>query len=84
MTVAKSLSKAVYVFSPDLEGNKVAHLNFLPKEVLEQKVLDAKVWLGEVSNVIGGKVSLTVADLGKMLTLVSGWGERGERDWCRN
>jgi alanyl-tRNA synthetase len=49
----------VYVFSPDVETGKVAHVNYLPKEVLERKVLDAKSWLGEVSKVIGGKVSVT-------------------------
>jgi alanyl-tRNA synthetase len=51
----KTLSKAVYVFSPDSETGKVAHVNYLPADVLEKKVLDAKVWLGEVSKVIGGK-----------------------------
>lgn len=44
------------MFSPDEENGKVAHVNYLPKEVLERKVLDAKVWLGEVSKVLGGKV----------------------------
>ncbi|KAK4685281.1 alanyl-tRNA synthetase, partial [Tremellales sp. Uapishka_1] len=51
----KSLSKAVYAFSPDSETGKVAHVNYLPKEILTRKVLDAKVWLGEVSKVLGGK-----------------------------
>jgi len=51
----KSLSKAFYIFSPD-DAGKVAHVNYLPKEVLDSKVLDAKTWLGEVSKVIGGKV----------------------------
>lgn len=46
------------MFSPDVETGKVAHVNYLPKEVLERKVLDAKSWLGEVSKVIGGKVSV--------------------------
>ncbi|WWD21148.1 alanine-tRNA ligase [Kwoniella shandongensis] len=55
VAAGKSLSKAVYVFSADLETGKVAHTNFLPKEVLERKVLDAKTWLGEVSKVLGGK-----------------------------
>jgi hypothetical protein len=56
--IGKTLSKAVYVFSPDEETGKVAHLNYLPKEVLSSKKLDAKIWLGEVSKVIGGKVRL--------------------------
>jgi alanyl-tRNA synthetase len=48
----------VYVFSPDPETGKVAHVNYLPKEILERKVLDAKAWLAEVSKIVGGKVSL--------------------------
>ena len=56
--IGKTLSKAVYVFSPDEETGKVAHLNYVPKEVLSSKKLDAKIWLGEVSKVIGGKVRL--------------------------
>ena len=58
VTTGKTLSRAVYVFSPDNENSKVAHVNFLPKEVLERKVLDAKSWLEEVSKVIGGKARL--------------------------
>ncbi|ORY24753.1 tRNA synthetases class II (A)-domain-containing protein [Naematelia encephala] len=54
-TIGKSLSKAVYLFSPDTEAGRVAHVNFLPKDVLSTKKLDAKAWLGEVSKVIGGK-----------------------------
>lgn len=55
-TIGKTLSKAVYVFSPDEETGKVAHLNYLPKDILSSKKLDAKIWLGEVSKIIGGKV----------------------------
>lgn len=54
-TVGKSLGKAVYLFSPDVEGGKVGHVNFLPKAVLDRKVLDAKTWLNEVAVVLGGK-----------------------------
>lgn len=54
--VGKTLSKAIYVFSPDEETGKVAHLNYLPKDILSTKKLDAKTWLGEVSKIIGGKV----------------------------
>ena len=57
-TIAKSLSKAVYVFSPDVDNGKVAHVNFIPKEVLDRKVLNAKEWLTEVSKIVGGKVIL--------------------------
>ena len=51
----KTLGKGLYLFSPDNEGGKVAHVNYIPKEILDRKVLDAKTWLGEVSKVIGGK-----------------------------
>lgn len=49
--MGKSLGKAIYVFSPD--EAKVAHVNFVPKDVLSK--LNAKIWLAEVSKVIGGK-----------------------------
>lgn len=55
ITNSKSLGKALYLFSADLETGKVAHVNFLPKEVLDRKALDAKSWLGEVSKVVGGR-----------------------------
>jgi len=67
VTAGRLLSKAVYVFSPDTEEGKVAHVNFLPKEILERKVLDAKAWLGEVSKVIGGKVSFLRALVKRVL-----------------
>ena len=52
------MTKSAYVFSVDEENGKVAHVNFLPKEVLERKVLDAKSWLAEVSKILGGKVGV--------------------------
>ncbi|OCF54527.1 alanine-tRNA ligase [Kwoniella mangroviensis CBS 10435] len=55
VTAGKSLSKAIYVFSTDQETGKVAHTNYLPKEVLDKKVIDGKTWLGEVSQIVGGK-----------------------------
>lgn len=55
VNAAKNLGKAVYAFSTDTETGKVAHVNFIPKDVLEKKVLDAKAWLTEVAGVIGGK-----------------------------
>ena len=55
-STGKALSKAIYAFSPDAEGERVAHVNYLPKEVMDRKVIDAKEWLAEVSKVIGGKV----------------------------
>lgn len=57
-TAAKALGKASYVFSADVEGGKVAHANYLPKEVMDRKVIDAKSWLADVSAVLGGKVSI--------------------------
>ena len=73
--IGKTLSKAVYVFSPDEETGKVAHLNYLPKEVLSSKKLDAKIWLGEVSKVIGGKVSSST-DPKVRVAYVAGWWKR--------
>ena len=63
--VGKSLGKAIYLFSPDVEGGKVGHVNYLPKEVLERKVLDAKTWLNEVSAVLGGKVCAIMYCIGE-------------------
>ena len=45
------------MFSTEQDTGKIAHTNYIPKEVLSRKALDAKTWLGEVSKVIGGKVS---------------------------
>lgn len=75
VTTGKALSKAVYVFSPDTENGKVAHVNFLPKEVLELKVLDAKAWLGEVSKIIGGKVGRVETRGTVLTTLFQGGGK---------
>jgi hypothetical protein len=50
--------KAIYVFSVDTAKGQVAHQNYLPKEIVKSKKLDAKTWLGEVSKILGGKVSL--------------------------
>lgn len=52
---AKALGKAAYVFSADAATGKVAHVNFVPKDVLDRKALDAKAWLAVVSAVLGGK-----------------------------
>lgn len=50
--------KAIYVFSVDTAKGQVAHQNYVPKEIVKSKKLDAKTWLGEVSKILGGKVSL--------------------------
>ncbi|KAL4070742.1 tRNA synthetases class II (A)-domain-containing protein [Scleroderma citrinum] len=51
----KKLGKAVYVFSVDAEGGKVAHANYLP-EVSRSNGFDAKVWASKVTDILGGKV----------------------------
>jgi alanyl-tRNA synthetase len=52
----KKLGKAVYVFSSDLGGSKVAHVNYVPPS-MKAKGADARVWATRVSEVLGGKVS---------------------------
>ncbi|ODN95758.1 alanine-tRNA ligase [Cryptococcus wingfieldii CBS 7118] len=54
-TAGKSTGKAIYAFSADPETGKIAHINYLPKEVVAEKKLDAKIWLNEVAKVLGGK-----------------------------
>lgn len=51
----KTLGKAIYVFSVDSAGNKVAHGNYLPP-ALQADGFDARSWATSVSEVIGGKV----------------------------
>lgn len=70
VAAGKSASKAVYAFSADPETGKVAHVNYLPKPILESKALDAKIWLNEVAKVIGGKV-ITIVNLGVMGSLLT-------------
>ncbi|OAX38373.1 hypothetical protein K503DRAFT_800484 [Rhizopogon vinicolor AM-OR11-026] len=50
----KKLGKAVYVFSVDAEGGKVAHANYVP-ESARSRGLDARTWASKVSDIIGGK-----------------------------
>lgn len=50
----KKLGKAVYVFSVDAEGGKVAHANYVP-EPARSRGLDARTWASRVSDIIGGK-----------------------------
>jgi hypothetical protein len=52
---ARKLEKAVYVFSVDPIGDKVAHVNFVPA-TLKEKGADARVWATKVSEILGGKV----------------------------
>lgn len=53
---ARKLGKSVYLFSPDKQGGKVAHVNFVSPE-LKQKGVDARTWAGKVTDVLGGKVT---------------------------
>ncbi|RXK35812.1 alanine-tRNA ligase [Tremella mesenterica] len=54
-STGRTLSKAIYAFSSEIDTGKVTHVNYVPKEILDKKSLDAKVWLSEVSKVLGGK-----------------------------
>lgn len=51
---AKTLGKAVYLFSVSDDG-KVVHLNFVPKSDIT-KSFTAKTWISPVSEIVGGKV----------------------------
>jgi len=51
----KKLGKAVYVFSVDHEGNKIAHGNHVPV-VSKAMGLDGRTWASKVSEVLGGRV----------------------------
>ncbi|KAJ7594826.1 tRNA synthetases class II (A)-domain-containing protein [Mycena floridula] len=46
--------KAVYVFSVDHAGGKVAHVNYLPP-LLKSKGGDARTWASTVTDILGGK-----------------------------
>lgn len=46
--------KAVYVFSVDLEGGKVAHANHLP-EACQSEGFHAQIWASKVTEILGGK-----------------------------
>lgn len=70
VAAGKAASKAVYAFSADPETGKVAHVNYLPKPILESKALDAKIWLNEVAKVIGGKV-ITIVILSVLASLLT-------------
>lgn len=51
----KKLRKAVYVFSVNVEGGKVAHANYVPEDA-RAKGFDARTWASKVTEVLGGKV----------------------------
>ncbi|KIJ65049.1 hypothetical protein HYDPIDRAFT_27780 [Hydnomerulius pinastri MD-312] len=50
----KKLGKAVYVFSVDVEGGKVAHANYVP-DAVRSKGFYARDWAAKVTEVVGGK-----------------------------
>ncbi|KZT19894.1 hypothetical protein NEOLEDRAFT_1123481 [Neolentinus lepideus HHB14362 ss-1] len=51
---ARKMSKAVYVFSSDPEGKRVAHANFV-SEAAKSRGIDGRKWAAAVSEVLGGK-----------------------------
>jgi len=51
---ARKMSKAVYVFSSDPEGKRVAHANFV-SEAAKSRGVDGRKWAAAVSEVLGGK-----------------------------
>ncbi|KII92325.1 hypothetical protein PLICRDRAFT_37088 [Plicaturopsis crispa FD-325 SS-3] len=50
---ASKVQKAVYVFSVDHEGGKVAHVNYVPPSLRPK--LDARTWASTVSDILSGK-----------------------------
>lgn len=60
ITQGKKLGKALYVFSVDHEGNKVAHGNHVPATV-KAKGLDARTWASKVAEILGGKVGTSAS-----------------------
>ncbi|TFK54380.1 hypothetical protein OE88DRAFT_1655033 [Heliocybe sulcata] len=51
---ARKLNKAVYVFSSDPEGTRVAHANFV-SGAAKSRGIDGRKWAAAVSDVLGGK-----------------------------
>jgi len=51
---ARTLNKAVYLFSIDGPVGKIAHVNFVPKHKIT-KAFTAKTWANAISAIIGGK-----------------------------
>ncbi|CAE6448690.1 unnamed protein product [Rhizoctonia solani] len=51
---ARKLNKAAYFFSTDASGEKVTHVNYIPKAVVT-KEFDARVWATKISGILGGK-----------------------------
>ncbi|KZT56563.1 hypothetical protein CALCODRAFT_524254 [Calocera cornea HHB12733] len=51
---ARSVDKAVYLFSIDGPSGKVAHVNFVPKRIIT-KSFSAKTWANAIAEILGGK-----------------------------
>ncbi|KAI0714270.1 tRNA synthetases class II (A)-domain-containing protein [Cerioporus squamosus] len=51
---AKKLGKSIYIFSADVEGGKVAHVNAV-SEAAKAKGLDGREWASAVVAILGGK-----------------------------
>ena len=54
---AKKLGKSIYIFSADVAGGKVAHVNAVSEEA-KAKGLDGREWASTVVAILGGKVSV--------------------------
>jgi hypothetical protein len=54
------------VISADEESGKVVHVNFVSDE-LKSRGLDARTWAAKVSEILGGKVSLTTVKFPPLL-----------------
>ncbi|GBE81242.1 Alanine--tRNA ligase [Sparassis crispa] len=51
---SRKLGKTVYVFSADVAGGKVAHINYV-SETAKAKGLDGREWASTVAGILGGK-----------------------------
>ena len=79
---AKKLGKAIYVFSVDLEGGKVIHVNHVP-ESFRSKGFDARTWAARVTETLGGKVrTFGFCNFRIELDIVLGWRKGGRRARC--
>jgi len=54
VSLARKAEKSVYLFSHDAEQGKIPHVNYVSPS-LKKQGLDARVWSGKVSELIGGK-----------------------------
>ena len=80
---AKKLGKAIYVFSVDLEGGKVIHVNHVP-ESFRSKGFDARTWAARVTETLGGKVHTfsCCCNICTELNIALGWRKGGRCARC--